>query len=164
VRGYRPIAEGVLGAESRMDFVGVDPEGRAAVALVGGPGADLELLARGLAQRAWLRSRLPDWLQLAPDLGARPEADVAIVLLCPAFRTEAVSAAREAGGVVLARYRFVWDAGASRALLELLDEPEWGESPRTAVGPTSSLEPSPFRTGLTEADFALGGDEKADLE
>jgi hypothetical protein len=144
-----------------MDFVGADPESRLIVALVGGPGADLEIVARGLAQRAWLRPRLPDWLQLAPDLGARPEADVGLVLLCPAFREEAVAAAREAGGALLARYRFLHDGTSSRAFVELVDE---GLRSEPTTGRSSSLEPSPFRTGLTEADFELSGDEKAEFE
>ena len=63
------VAEGLLAADTRIDFVGVEPSGRVVLILVGNPGEDLELVGRALAQRAWVESRVRDWVQLAPDLG-----------------------------------------------------------------------------------------------
>ena len=77
--GLRLLAEGLLGADSPIDFVGIDAEGRAVIILVGDPGGDLELVTRGLAQKAWVGPRLRDWLQLAPKLGVRPELGVRLL-------------------------------------------------------------------------------------
>ena len=70
----RLIARDLLGAGAPIDFVAVDPSGGVTLLLVGEAGEDLELVARGLAQHAWVTPRVRDWLQLAPELGARPEA------------------------------------------------------------------------------------------
>ena len=97
VPGLRLIAEGVLGADSRIDFVGVEPTGRVVLILVGEEGDDLELIGRAVAQRAWVEPRIRDWIQLAPNLGMRPGAGVRTVLLCPSFRHETEAAAAALG-------------------------------------------------------------------
>ena len=68
----RVIAEDLLGADSTIDWVAVDAQGQLAVILLGQAGRELELIARGVAQRAWVGARIKDWLQLAPNLGIRP--------------------------------------------------------------------------------------------
>ena len=68
----RVIAEDLLGADATIDWIAVDAEGQVVVVLLGHAGRELELIATGVAQRAWVRSRLKDWLMLAPNLGCGP--------------------------------------------------------------------------------------------
>jgi hypothetical protein len=159
------VAEDVLGAESRIDLVAVGAAGEVLLVLAGEAGRDLELVARGLAQRVWVEARLPDWLKLAPDLGARPEAGVAVVLLCPSFGSEAVAAARATGSglLTLATCRFGADPGAEGAELRAWIDPIELEPARS---PTEVGRPAlpRFRTGLTDADLGLTPDEAAALD
>jgi hypothetical protein len=160
--GVRLIAESVLGAEAPIDFVGVEASGRVTAFLVGEAGQDLELVARALAQRAWLALRLRDWVQLAPDLGLRPEAGLRIVLLCPEFRPASRAAAAALGKQApeLAAYRCVRRGGASEVLVERLA----GERPPAPAPETGAPEPPRFRTGLTEADLGLSAAERREFE
>ena len=158
----RVIAEDVLGAEAKIDWVALEPGGRACIVLVGEQGEDLELVARALAQRAWLGPRLRDWLQLAPRIGLRPEAGVRVLLFCPAFRSEALAAAGALGPDVLslASYRCVRDAAGVSVLVEPI---------RSASGATEAIEaqpqpPEPFRTGLSDLDLGLTPDERREFE
>jgi hypothetical protein len=116
----RVIAQEVLGADAPIDFVAVEPQGRAITVLVGLPGQDLELIGLALAQRSWLAQRLGDWLQIAPDLGARPEAGVTACVICPSFGGPALAAAQALGTDVirLVRYHTVRDASGVGVLLE----------------------------------------------
>jgi hypothetical protein len=160
VPGTRFVAEGILAEEARIDFVGVSPHGGIELLLVGEEGDDLMLVALGLAQRAWVEARYPDWLQLAPELGLRPGAGVGLVLLCPVFGPESRAAARALGEAAprLVRYRFIRNGGGLEALLEPLEG-------RPAAAP-SSTEPasSGFRTGLTDAMLDLSADERQAFE
>jgi hypothetical protein len=165
--GLRVLAQDVLGCEAPIDFVGVDPAGRVALVLVGAAGEDLELVARGLAQRAWLAPRLRDWLQLAPDLGLRPETGVAIVLLCPDFAPASRAAADALGEAAprLVRHRCVRNGAGVEVLIER--RPEGAPEPlRPGTGarpapPPRAPDPGPlrsrFRTGLSDADLGFGG-------
>jgi len=164
VPGLRLVAEGILGADSRIDFVGVDAERRLTLVLVGQPDEEFALLGRALAHRAWVEARLGDWLQLAPELGVRPEAGVALLLMSPGFTPEAEAAARSLGEAAprLAVFRCVRNGAGVEALLEPTrrrpDRPEQPPSPPAAA-------PVPaFRTGLTDADLGLGPDERAEFE
>ena len=152
--GLRLVAEGLLGADSPIDFVGIDAEGRAVIVLVGDPGGDLELVTRGLAQKAWVGPRLRDWLQLAPHLGVRPEIGVRLLLLCPGFRTEsraaAASLAPDAPELIL--YRCVRNGAGIDALLEPLHH--------APAAPAAA----PFRTGLTDADLGISPEEQREFE
>ena len=159
---WRVIAEDVLGAEGTIDWVALEPGGRACLVLVGEQGEDLELVTRALAQRAWLGPRLRDWLQLAPRIGLRPEAGARALLLCPAFRSEAQAAASALGPEVLslASYRCVRDAAGVSVLVESI---------RTASGSAEASEapaqpPHPFRTGLSDLDLGLTPDERLEFE
>ena len=163
VPGLRLIAEGVLGADSSIDFVGVEPTGRVVLILVGEEGDDLELIARAVAQRAWVEPRIRDWIQLAPTLGVRPGAGVRTVLLCPSFRHETEAAAAALGDqiVSLVRYRCLLNGGN----LEILIEPITRE---VALGPTPprpdrSGRPA-FRTGLNHEDLGLTAEEYVEFE
>jgi len=159
--GLRVVAEGLLGAETRVDFVGVEASGRVVLVIVGTAEDDLALVARALAQRAWVEARLRDWRQLAPGLGVRPEAGVRVWLLAPRFRTESLAAARAAGGISLATYRCVrnGDVG-SDALLEAVCDPGEVDAPATAAGRA----PAQFRTGLNDAELGLTADERREFD
>jgi hypothetical protein len=159
--GLRVVAEGLLGAETRVDFVGVEASGRVVLVIVGTAEDDLALVARALAQRAWVEARLRDWRQLAPGLGVRPEAGVRVWLLAPRFRTESLAAARAAGGIALATYRCVrnGDVG-SDALVEAVCEAAEVEPLAAAAGRV----PAPFRTGLNDAELGLTADERREFD
>jgi hypothetical protein len=161
----RILAEGLLGAGSPIDFVGVEPGGRTTLVLVGEASEDLELVARALAQRDWVAARLRDWLQLAPDLDLRPEAGVAVVLLCPSFRPESVAAARAlaADAPRLATYRCLRNGAGVGALLEPLLQAQ-GEEDGARAEPPPCSEPSPFRTRLSDADLGLTAEELREFE
>ena len=157
IPGWRPLAENVLGADARIDWVGRDGEGRCAIALVGRAGEDLELVASGLAQRAWVAERVADWAQLAPEAGFRSAAGVAVVLLAPQFRPAAIAAARAASGppLRLATLRFIENGAGVSPLLELV-----GADP---TDPTSAAT-SGFRSGLSAAELDLTPEERAEFE
>ena len=159
VPGWRPLAENVLGADARIDWVGRDGEGRCVLALVGRAGDDLALVAQGLAQREWVSERLADWAQLAPEAGLRPAAGVAVVLLAPQFRPAAIAAARAASGAPLrlAALRFIENGTGVSPLIE----------PIGAAGDSAVLDApgSPgFRSGLSATELDLTPEERAEFE
>ena len=158
----RVIAEDVLGAESRIDCIAVGPDGETLLILLGETGRDLELVARGLAQRAWVEAHLPDWLKLAPELGMRPELGVAVLLLCPSFGPEALAAARALGPgrIALASCHFAPDGQELRAFLTPI---ELGSPQASAAEPTAPAR-AEFRTGLTDDDLGLSSDENTSFE
>jgi len=160
--GPRVVAENLLGAESRIDLVAITPEGETRLVLLGEAGRDLELVARGLAQRAWVEARLVDWLQLAPALGARPEAGVSALLLCPAFGTEAIAAAGCAppGRIQLATVHYAGEGSQLRAWIAPI-EPSGN---RAGVAAGASARVTEFRTGLSDADLGVSDDERAALQ
>ena len=159
--GLRIVAEDLLGAESRIDLVAIGPGGETQLVLFGEVGRDLELVARGLAQRAWVEARLPDWLQLSPELGARPEAGVAALLVCPAFGAEAIAAAGCAapGRIQLATFHCTGEGSQLRAWIAPI---EGSGTPAVVAKPHEP--PAEFRTGLSDADLGLSGEERAALE
>jgi hypothetical protein len=157
IPGWRPLAENVLGADARIDWVGRDRDGRCVIALLGRAGDDLALVAEGLAQRAWVAARVADWRQLAPAAGLRADADVSVVLLAPHFRPAAVAAARAAGPALqLTALRFVENGSGVAPLLERIGagDPADGDG----SGPTG------FRSGLSAADLDLTPEELAEFE
>lgn len=167
VEGFRPIAEDLLAEASRIHVFGVDGDGSAVLALLGEHEEDaLLLLARALAQRQWLATRLPDWLKLAPGLGVRPEAPVQAVVLCPRFGAEAVAAAGAVDRAPphLVTWRFVRNGSDGDVLLDLV----FPAAPGTVSGREGRAEPSPgpngFRTGLSDADLGLSAEERAEFE
>ena len=148
------LAEGMLGEEDEpIDWLATLPDGRALVGMLGlGPG-DGALLARGLAQRAWVQARLPDWQRLAPGLLVRPEARPILLLLAPEFPRAIRIAAREADAEGIRMVRYHWRSGRRGAELglEAVEAP-----PRPAQAPdTSPRIASAFRSGLSEHDFEV---------
>ncbi len=163
VPALRLIAEGALGADSNIDFVGVEPTGRVVLILVGEEGDDLELIGRAVAQRAWVEPRIRDWIQLAPNLGLRPGAGVRAILLCPSFRHETETAAAALGdqAVSLVRYRCLQNGGN----LEILTEPIVREVARGSTPPRPDHSSLPaFRTGLSHEDLGLTAEESIEFE
>ena len=158
IPGWRPLAENVLGADARIDWVGRGDDGRCVIALVGRAGDDLALVAEGLAQRAWVAARVADWAQLAPAAGLRPTAEVTAVLLAPAFRPAAIAAARAAAGkgLLLAALRFVENGSGIAPLLEPIGIGDPAEADRAGA--------AGFRSGLSPADLDLTPEEQAEFE
>lgn len=179
VRAWQLLAEDVLGAEARIDFVGVEPAGRVVVVLVGEEGEDLALVGRALAQRSWVALRIRDWIQLAPTSGIRPGGGVRAVLLGPRFSTETVAAANALGPelLTLARYTCIRTPAGVEVLLEALDPGAAAREPITAAAtpataaipaasaapPREPAPPPPFRSGLHEEDLELTAIERAEL-
>ena len=161
VHGLHVIAESLLGADSKIDFVGIEPSGRVVLILLGESGEDLQLVGRALAQRAWVEPRVRDWIQLAPSIAARPAAGVRVLLLCPDFcaQTEAAVASLGSDVVSLARYRCLRNG----ADLHLLFEGTPAPAPSPSDRPEMSSLP-PFRTGLTDEDLGLTDEERGSLE
>ena len=120
VPGSRLIAEDILGAESRIDFVAVQPSGRLAVIVVSEAGCELAAIALALAHRAWVEARVPDWLQFAPELGTHAGAGVGASVLCPSFSADARAAAAALGEstLQLVRYHFVRNGTGLKILIE----------------------------------------------
>jgi hypothetical protein len=160
IPGWRALAENVLGADARIDWVGRDGQGRCTIALVGQAGGDLSLVAEGLAQRAWVAARVADWAQLAPDAGLQLGGEVVAVLLAPSFRPAAVAAARAGGGtgLRLATLRFVENGTGIATLIEAVDE----AGPHREAGARESA--AGFRSGLSAAELDLTPEERAEFE
>lgn len=164
----RILAEDVLGADASIDFVGVDPDGRVVLVLIGEDGEDRELLTRALAQRAWVRPRIRDWLQLAPNLGLRPDAPVVASLLCSSFCPDTLAAAGDLGAQTLwlSSLRCVQNGSEASLLLERLSPPA-PSAPSAEAGPAAhaTLEHgSRFRSGLSADDLQLTAEEIRDFE
>ena len=162
----RLIAEGILGADSRIDFVAVQPSGRVAVVVVGETGGELAAITRALAHRAWVEARLPDWLQLAPELGATALAGVCASVLCPSFSADARAAAAALGEstLQLVRYHYVRNGTELEILVEKPPLPAVNVPARPSAHPSEArLEPV-FRTTLTDADLGVSGDGRSEFE
>jgi hypothetical protein len=167
----RFLAEDVLAESSAIDLLAIGEEHELVAIRIAEAGGDLALLTRGLADRAWLRPRLADWLKLAPELGLAPDAAVRALLLCPDFAPETRAAARglPEGSVELMRYRCLRHQGQLAVLLDPLglsatrrasgtrpprpDPSAEFLSPMRHAGREEPALRSTFRTGLTDADL-----------
>ncbi|MBW2424372.1 MAG: hypothetical protein JRG86_08990, partial [Deltaproteobacteria bacterium] len=116
----RFLAEDVLAESSAIDLLAIGEEHELVAIRIADAGGDLALLTRGLADRAWLRPRIVDWLKLAPELGLAPDAAIRSLLLCPDFGPETRAATRglPEGHVELIRYRCLRDRGQLAVLLD----------------------------------------------
>ena len=162
----RVVAENVLGAEARIDLVTVDPDGHAGLVLLSTGEDDLALVALALAQRAWVEARIPDWIQLAPDLGLRPEGPLRTILVAPDFSAPAQAAVRAADpeDVDLVRYRCL-ATGNGSGIQVLLEPVRLGGTGLRAPGPRRGPPPAArFRTGLADGDLSLTPDERRNLD
>jgi hypothetical protein len=144
------VVEDALGEEdASIDWVAAAPDGRAWVVLVEPATGGASLLEQALAQRAWVRARIPDWSQLAPRLGLRTDLVPRALLIARDFERTTRIAARELGEAgVLAR----WTGDERAAALESLAVPPPPRE-RAPLGAGRALS-SVFRSGLTDADLA----------
>lgn len=158
VPGWRPLAENLLGADARIDLVGCDARGAAVIALVDlEPDGDMALVAWGLAQRAWVEARLPDWAQLAPETGLSEGAGVRALLLAPRFRPAALEAAAAHPGL---QPLVVHATGGTRGEPQLWIASPDGAGPPPAVRANGA---AGFRSGLSAEDLDLTPDEIEEL-
>jgi hypothetical protein len=144
------IAEDVLGEEDEaIDWVAAGPDGRAWVVLLDPATSPAGMLERGLAQRAWIEARIPDWRQLAPTLALRDGLAPGVLLVAREHGRCVRVAAREAAGesVLLAS----WRGEASAPELALIDAPARARQRPSLPAPRLA---SVFRSGLTDADLA----------
>jgi hypothetical protein len=152
------LAEDVLGEDdARIDWVAVEPDGRLCVVLLAAGAADEGLLARGLAQRAWMQARVPDWQKLVPGLGARADLRPRLLLIATDFSRLVRIAAREADpdGLRLACYR--WAPGQSGGSALVVEAVDALPAPRVPQEPPAAPLASVFRSGLGERDFGGNG-------
>jgi hypothetical protein len=152
------LAEGLLGEDDRsIDWIALEPSGRVWIVLLDPDGDDEGLLARGLAQRAWVAARLGDWTQLAPGLAARADVRPRVLLLAPSFTRSVRVAAREADaeGIRLARYRWRMGPRGAEFQLEALELPAATPDVEPA---TPRRVASVFRSKLRDDDFESGED------
>jgi hypothetical protein len=166
VPGFRPIAEGLLAQESRIDLFGVDALGAAVLVSVGDEAEALARIGRLLAQRRWLEPRLADWLKLAPQLELKPDLPSRAVLVCASFGPEARLAAEALDGawLQLVRYRSVHNGAGDRLLLEPLDAAAPVPARPTSVPDAAASPPASFRTGLSDDDLGLSEAERSEFE
>jgi hypothetical protein len=178
----RTLAENVLADGSRIDLVARDALGDLVVVMIGGVGEDLELFTRILAHRVWVEQRIPDWLQLAPELEL--SSNVSALLLCPEFQRETLAAAGSClPPVQLSIYR---DLQATHGVLllepvvlpaaeQVTVAPRVAPTPQRArasvepaprgqpPGPELEPHPSEFRSGLSEADLQITPEERREF-
>ncbi len=173
--GFRTLAQGWRADRSRIDLLG-SAGGDAIVVGFASPGRELETLGRLLAQIQWSRPRLGDWLQLAPELGFAADAPVRALLVGPELGPEVLAAIDALPPGLVRPIHARWVGGD--VWLEVAHEatPAWIESPDATRPPgelPAPLEtppeaapsgPSPFRTGLTDADLGLSPAEMAELD
>ena len=145
----RVVAEGILGADSPIDFVTVDPGGRVLLVLVSSQGEDPAVVGQATAQRDWVAARLRDWLMLSPELGIRPERGVGLVLLAPSFSSSVIAAAHavEPDAATLVSYR-CGRPGDPDAVV--LDTPAFRPGPDSTPADRSPTDPAPFYPGHPE--------------
>jgi len=162
----RVIADQVLAETRRIDCVAVELDG-AVVAVLDAEPDDLTTVARALAAIEWLTPRLPDWCQLAPELGIDSSLPVRALLLARKFDPDTVAAARRIGTETLSLVTESRAAAASGPnATENAPEtiPTAPEGPTALSNPVESLPSRPsatvaprlgFRTGLRDADLGL---------
>ena len=119
-----------------------------------------------LAHRAWVEARLPDWLQIAPELGANSLAGVGSNVLCTSFSADARAAAAALGEPTLrlVRYHFVRNGSGLEILVEKPPLPTVTPPDRARAHPAEARPEPVFRTTLTDADLGLSGDERSEFE
>ena len=166
----RLVAEDVLAETSRIDFIALDPSGDLVLLLVGQEGDDAALFTRALAHSAWIRARLPDWRQLAPELGLAESARVRAILLCPSFRPETLAAAAGLENAVqLVLCCSVRTGSETRIVFEDLtgpghEGPVAGPAPPRPAPPASQKrEPTTFRSGLSDDELELTAAERSEF-
>ena len=176
--GLRILAEGLPAGGGAIDLLGADADGRLVLVFVepGDREADGALaFARALANRAWVQSEMPGWLQLVPDLDVTPRTEVRCLLLLRELAPSVRAAIRALpdGWIEPVLHRPYTHRGDEFLLLEQVDRrPEADESEQVEPGPEPLAEsaaggsdppaesgrPLPaLRSGLSRSDFAQRG-------
>jgi hypothetical protein len=149
--GLRVVAEGLLGSETRIDFVGVEASGRVVLVIVGTAEDDLALVARALAQKAWVEARLRDWRQLAcwrPASGPRAT---------PQRARRAGSRWPATAASATARDRMRWSKRSARPRRPRRRPPRpGGRRPSSEPAWSTPSWVSPPRNAANSTDFPLG--------
>lgn len=158
----RVLAENVLGEVSRIDLLAIDGARRPVLILIAGENEDLACVSRGLALRAWVRARVGDWIQLAPDLEFCAEAGVRTIVVCRAFDPETRSAAENLGPAIveLATWHQLRNGSAARLVLQGIP---LGRTTGESLAQDRTV-PAPFRSGLTDEDLDLSPSERSEFE
>jgi hypothetical protein len=149
----RLIAEDVLGEEDgAIDWIGAATDGRAWLVLVDPAAEGGALLERALVQRAWVAARLPDWCQLAPSLGLRPDLAPRVLVVAAELPRTTRIAAREVGGdaITLSLLRRSAHGDGAVELARVVPPPP----PRRETAAAPARLRSVFRSNLSDADLA----------
>ena len=156
----REIARDVLteSDRGRIDVVAVDASGQA-VAAFGASEDDRIDVARALAAAAWLEAHLPDWCQIAPDLGIDASAPVRALLVAEEFGAETRAAAERLGEGLLTLLHPA--RPAARPVVSATPAPRALAAHPGAASQRPDGSPAlpgraprrPFRTALTDADL-----------
>ncbi len=161
--GTRSIARDVLAADGPIDLVLADGQGRVVLVVVRDSGDAREILADGLAHRAWVAPRIRDWVQLAPDRGLQSEVAPQLLLIAPHFDDRVRAAVRsiDSGDIDLLRFRCLANGSGVNVVLE----PIWVDG-RDARSPDDHSPPlsTPFRSGLSDTELGLSPAERAEFE
>ena len=155
----RIVAEDVLALQSRIDWVAVDDQHRIVAILLVNREEDAAGFSRALAHRQWLLEHLPDWLQLAPDLGANPSAGARAILVAPSFLPETIAAAGAlpADWIQLLRTN---EAGPTVSTTAADTDTEFSQS----LGPVLQDHRADFRSGLSSRDLEMTDEEAKEFE
>jgi hypothetical protein len=186
-RPIRIAAENFLALESRMDLLGVGPEGELVSLRIGIDEGDATLLTQSLSDLSWLRSHGEDLARLLPDLGIEGSANARALLLCPDFQNLTRSAIESLppGRIELVTYRCYRHRGQLGVLLEQrstlrppgfdqdrlerdapdgLDAAHPSSAPRGDQPPRAPAPSGGFRTGLTDAQLRADAQDLAGID
>ena len=155
----RIVAEDVLALQSRIDWVAVDDQQRIVAILLVNHNEDAAGVPGALAHRQWLLEHLPDWLQLAPDLGAHPTAGARAILVAPSFLPETIAAvgALPADWLQLLRT----NEPGPRATATAADT---GTDFSGSTAPVLQDHQVTFRSGLSSQDLKMTDEEAKEFE
>lgn len=153
----RVVVREIQGLGGPIDAVACDADGTPVIVGIATPEQELDQLGHLLAQRAWLRPRIRDWLQLNPQLPFREDRPPRLLLLGALLAPATLAAAADLGDVELARLHALETSEGTLVALEPVGPPRTeGPSPprERPVEPTNeSRGRSIFRTGLHPDDL-----------
>ena len=168
--GLRVIGEDFLAEASPIDLLATSPHGELTTVRIGSTDEDRQLLTSALADLAWLRPRIEDWLKLAPELEIDPSAEIRAMLLCPAFHPDTCRAVEglPVGAIELVRYHCVRRRGPLAVLLDRVECPSLeraGIEESLSAPPAKRASPaliSPPPSHESHPDSPRGGSQATD--
>lgn len=144
------LAQGVLGAAGRIDWVARLAGGRVAV-VIDARSDPVAALGRALMERSWLAPRVADWARLAPERGLSPERGAGALLVGGRLPDALRAAAAEAGVELLELVRVDgrWRRPDGATVAPPVPAPLLAASPAgTPAEPPAAPLRSVFRSGL----------------